>query len=561
MLVQRWQSEMTQKQSSPRFRLLLSRTLCGLAFTVASVLLSSATALHAQTESVDGEAVVDESEQIVFTPDFEDNDLVDTRDRAWEFRPYSVAVWFCLDGSPGLNSIYKQVARDVTRRSELLDPSGWDLSTGLAPSQWRHRFLEFIDQPEQCAGVESLAAVEAYDKLMVVCLSDEAGSFRVRVREFDTQTQQWGPLLVRNVYQRQQLGANVIDAISVAFMPLANIVRVQEIEYENEKGEKGKKDEVVLQTRAVRSCVRTMIDEELNWTSQPILGSPVFVKDSDRFMPIIRNTDRAGNLVSLDPIEFTYLTVNSQEDAVLRASIESWQRAPLSQRRSKRAQKLALVIRPPERPTKLMLVSNTKDRVPMEGFVVESRRPGDPRNVRTVLGKTDWRGSIEIPPSEDGLRLIFVKRGARYLKKLPIIPGLYETVESTLPSDDTRLYAEGVVQGLSNEILSMVIQRQVFETDTQAALEKKDLTSALAAFNELKALSITDVKTRMNEQEIRLKSLTSDSREVGYIIGSFESLRKILNDQQSKSKESELQGVIQDMRESKLSTAKAAQAN
>ena len=143
--------------------------------------------------------VVSETDNVVFTPDFEDNDLTDTADRAWEFRPYSVAVWFCLDGSPGLNSMYKQVARDVTRRSELMDPSGWDLTTGLAPSQWRHRFIEFIERPELCAGVESLAAIEGYDKLMIVCLSDEQGTLKIKVREFDTQTQQWGPLLIRSV--------------------------------------------------------------------------------------------------------------------------------------------------------------------------------------------------------------------------------------------------------------------------------------------------------------------------------------------------------------------------
>ena len=82
-----------------------------------------------------------------------------------------------------------------------------------------------------------------------------------------------------------------------------------------------------------------MIDEELTWKSVPNIGSPAFVRESDRFMPIIRRTDRAGNLVKLEPIDFTYLTVNAVEDAVLRTSIESAQRAPLSQRKSKRAQK------------------------------------------------------------------------------------------------------------------------------------------------------------------------------------------------------------------------------
>ena len=552
------------KQEIGRTNWLLGVALivCVLGFTGNSQIWAQDSDNKTQSADAESDEVLDTAAEVVFTPDFEDKDLADTADRAWEFRPYSVAVWFCLDGSPGLNAMYKQVAHDVTRRSELMDASGWDLTTGLAPSQWRHRFIEFIDRPERCAGVESLSAIEGYDKLMIVCLSDEQGAFKIKVREFDTQTQQWGPLLVRSVSQRQHLGANVIDAISVAFMPLANIERVQEIEYENEKGDKKKKDEVVLQIRAVRSCVRTMIDEELNWITAPNKSAPAFIKDSDRFMPIIRRTDRAGNLVGLEPIDFTYLTVNSVEDAVLRTSIESSQRAPLSQRKSKRAQKLALVIRPPERPTDLFLVSNTKEQTPMEGFEVWSRRPGSVREEKSeFLGKTDWRGAISIPPSEEGLRLIYIKRGTRALKKLPIIPGLYESVESTLPSDETRLYAQGVVQGLNNEILSMVIQREVFETEAIAAIEQEKLDDALAAYNELKALSINDVKARMNDEEIRLKSLTSDARELGFINGSFSSLRKILNDQQLKSKESMLQKELQKMRESKISTSNDSNAN
>ncbi len=501
-----------------------------------------------QTDEAEStQAIVDE-----FVPDFDDQDLAGSSERAWEFRPYHVAVWFCLDGSPGLNSVYRSMATEVTRRSELLDPSGWDLATGLAPSRWRNRFLNYIETPEKCAGLEDLPALKPYDKLMVVCLNAELGQTIVRVREFDIQTQLWGPLIIREVIQKHQLGRNIMDAISVAFMPLAKIEGVREIDVTDEQGNVRKKDEVVMQIRAVRSCVKTVIDEEFQWQARQIEDSPVFIKNDDRFLPIIRITDRQGDLVSLQPIEFTFLTVNSQEDADLRASIESNRRAPLSQRKSKKSQKLALVIRPPERSTRLFLVSDDKEKTPMEGFEIWSRAPDAPIEDKVYLGNTDWQGSIEIPPSPEGLRLILVKRGERGLRRLPIMPGLYESVVSTLPNDETRLYAEGVLQGLQNEILSMVIQRRVFENETSAAIENKDSDAALAGFNELKSLSLDELKSRMNDEEIRLKSLTADARELDYIMRRFEALRKILNDQQRLSKESQLQEVIQQIRRSKL---------
>lgn len=506
------------------------------------------------SQTATNQAAEEESPIVVdeFVTDFEDDDLAGTSERAWEYRPYSVAVWFCLDGSPDLNAVYEDVARDVTRRSELLDPSGWDLATGLAPPRWRYRFMNYIETPKKLLGLEDLPALKSYDKLMVVCLNAEFGATNARVREFDIQTQLWGPLVNRKVAQRDQLGRNVIDAIRLAFMPLAKIEGVQEIEFTDDQGAVRKKDEVILQIRAVQSCIRTVIDEEFQWQAKPIEDSPVFINNDDRFLPIIRITDKKGDLMALEPIEFTFLTVNSIEDAVLRASIESNRRAPLSQRKSKRAQKLALVIRPPENSTRLFLVSDDKERIPMEGVEILSRSPDAPIEDKVLLGKTDWQGSIEIPPSPEGLQLILVRRGERGLRRLPIMPGLYESVVSTLPNDETRLYAEGVLRGLQNEILSLVIQRQVFETDTAAAIEKKDVNVALESFKELKALSIDDLKSNMNDEEIRLKSLTADARELNYIIRRFESLRKILNDQQRKSKESELQEVIQEYRKSKL---------
>jgi hypothetical protein len=538
-----------------RASLKFARIVC--AVLVFSVLGSSLLAQNpsskigsAASQSAEAEkssAIVDE-----FITDFEDDDLAGSSERAWEYRPYSVAVWFCLDGSPGLNAVYKNTARDVTRRSELLDPSGWDLATGLAPSRWRHRFKNYIETPEKLVGLEDLPALKPYDKLMVVCLSAELGTTNVRVREFDIQTQLWGPMVIRNVVQRDQLGRNVMDAISIAFMPLAKIEGVQEIEFTDDKGNVRKKDEVIMQIRAVRSCVRTVIDDEFQWQAKQIEDSPVFIRNNDRFLPIIRITDKKGDLVALEPIEFTFLTVNSMEDAVLKASIESNRSAPLSQRKSKKSQKLALVIRPPESSTRLFLVSDDKERTPMEGVEILSRAPDAPIEDKVLLGKTDWQGSIEIPPSPEGLRLILVKRGQRGLRRLPIMPGLYRSVVSTLPNDETRLYAEGVLQGLQNEILSLVIQRQVFENDTTAAIEKKDVNAAMEGFKGLKALSIEELKTKMNDEEVQLKSLTSDARELDFIIRRFESLRKILNDQQRKSKESELQEVIQEFRRSKL---------
>jgi hypothetical protein len=519
-----------------------------------------------QAEVVEVEPEISEAD--LFVPDFDDQDLVETRERAWEYRPYQVAVWFCLDGSPLLDAIYNNIAKDVTRRSELLDPSGWDLTTGRAPTRWRNRFIDSLGNPEEFEALESVPALLPYDKLMVVCLEEAHGIVDVRVREFDIQTQLWGPLVVREVIQRNELGRYVMDAISVAFMPLAKIDRVQEIEVKNSDGKIVKKDEVIMQIRGVKSCIRATLqpktrnqddeavaeidDVAFEWKAAPIVGSPIYIRDDDRFLPVIRLTDRKGELVKLQPIEFTYLTSERKDGADLRASIESNRRAPLSQRKSKRSQKLALVIRPPERSTRLFLVSDDKDRTPMEGFEVWARSPEAPVEDKILLGKTDWRGSIEIPPDSEGLRLILIKRGERGLRRLPIMPGLYDSVESTLPNDETRLYAQGVVRGLENEILSMVIQRTVFEADAKKGIEDKNMEFIKKSLNQLEDLSISEMLEELTDQELKLKARTSNGSELAYITRRFGSLRTILNERLQASEENLLSDEYEAMRKIKL---------
>ena len=283
-----------------------------------------------------------------------------------------------------------------------------------------------------------------------------------------------------------------MNAIANSFMPLAQIERVTAIDVEV-NGKPAKRDQVLMLLRAVRSCYTTELVEvaALSVSEQdasaggnneqasnevaaeqptegnpqndeagqdeaplykqfrlavvPASSSPAFIKRSDLFLPVIRRTDRAGNLKGLEALEFTFLTVDDQEDAAVRASIQSTGRNPLGQRKSKKAKKLALVIRPPQASTTLKLISKEKDPIPMEGFTIKEVPVGAPRTVTgTPIGRSDYRGEFEVEPSDGGLRVLVISRGGRNLAKLPIVPGLYDMVETKLPNDEIRLYSQGV---------------------------------------------------------------------------------------------------------------------
>jgi hypothetical protein len=455
---------------------------------------------------------------------------------AWEFRPYQVAVWLCTDGSPNIMANLDTLSDDLLRRSELIDPSGWMLTVSAPSSRWRWAFLQAIEHPEShTEELAQLPELAEYDKLIAVCLTESNGVFRCQARELDIRTQQWGSLIEDSAARFAELGAVTIRAISRAFMPIARVDRVTE------------KDEVYLRVRAMQACNRAEMNEEGKWIVAPITDSPVWIDPRDRFLPVIRFTDRQGNLTRLEPVEFTFLTIEKQEGPLAICSIQSFLRAPLAGRQSKRAQKLALVIRPPDRSTVLKLVSRGKEAKPLEGYEVWSGFPGAQKGEFELLGKTDWKGTIEIPPSERGMRILYVAHGSRRLTKLPIIPGLHDFLETTVPDDETRLYAEGVISGLNNEILNLVAQRNVFESEIDLALKKNELDHARELLVDYQNLtSPQDLKTRLADEESRLQSQTENNRELDFIDTMFDTLREILDSKLVESRETELLQRLQD---------------
>lgn len=465
--------------------------------------------------------------------------------RSWELHPYQVLVWICQSGSPRLNAMEDTLENEILRQAELIDPSGWLVYVQSAPAPWRNKLLRSIDKPDELKGIENAPQLKNADKLMVVCLEDQEGQINFQVREFDIQTQQWGAMVNRNTAQITSMHQNVFQAITKAFMPIARVDRVTE-----DGG-------VIMRARAVSACVKAAQGNDGEWVLESNSNSPVWIQPDDRFLPVIRRVDRKGNLAKLEAVGFTFLTIDSKEDFVLNCKIHSYHRAPLSGRTSRRAQKLALVIRPPETPTELMLVSRDDDQEALAGYEIWSRRPGMTRDEKSeYLGNTDWRGILDIPPhSTDGLRLIYVKRGNRALKKLPIIPGLYSHLKTTVPDDETRLYAQGIISGFQNEILNLVAQRQVYEVEIDAALKNKDYDQASQLLENYAALTAPqDVKARMADEEIRLKAQTADQRELGSISGMFGILREALSARIGKSTESDLRSRLQAAKQAEAAT-------
>jgi hypothetical protein len=455
-------------------------------------------------------------------------------DRAWEYSHYRVRVWICTDGTPETNGLRGHVREELVAKAETVDRSAWELLVNDAPNPWNWRFSNDLVNATKYPGIEKLQELEFDDKLMIVSLKRSTTGVRCEVREFDLLAQQWGSLLARNLVQIEDIGQSVFELVTTAFMPVAQVESADE------------NNAAVLRARAVLSCIVSRLDENGEWVAETNLVSPVYIRDHDVFLPVLRRTDRDGKLASLDPVPYTFVTLDSVDGARIDGHVQSTVRAPLSGRRSKRLQKLALVIRPPNTSTVLKLFSKDEKGMVMEGIEIYSRPPNADKDASSeYLGKTDWRGLITIPPSEDGLRMIYLKRGARALRKLPIVPGFIPFLETDIANDEARLYAEGVIEGINIELIDLVTQRQVYEDDINKALDAADYNRArdiLTKYNELPRAS--QIRARLSDEEARLRTRAKDKKEIEFINNMFSSLQTILSTYVGESKESEIRKKI-----------------
>ena len=142
--------------------------------------------------------------------------------------------------------------------------------------------------------------------------------------------------------------------------------------------------------------------------------------------------------------------------------------------------------------------------------------------------------------------MLLVRRGGRRLKKIPVIPGFLDEVETTITNDETRLLAKGVATGLQNEILSLAVLRSIYVEDIEEAIKEGDKAKSrkiLETYTELE--SARELKSRIADAEIRLKGKTVIAREKIAIANMFLPLKTIVSSSALKNIEGEIRQWIE----------------
>jgi hypothetical protein len=297
--------------------------------------------------------------------------------------------------------------------------------------------------------------IENYDKVFIVSVVNHRSPTEVEVVEFDTLMRHFGPVAKVKSFNRSFLPRAVALGLTKAFGPM---VRIENAGQRSALG-------LVRAGGLVREKDRE--------------SSPAWIRVGDVLEPMTRKNDRNGDPIMIGPLDWAYLHVtelDGHNDRNVQMDFYSGRGGGLQGRKNKRTFKTALKVRPQLDSTEMRLHLQRDPDFPLIGYELYQKdlESGD----MTFVGRTNWNGLLVVEPSDERLRLMYVKNGGAILARLPIVPGLYPRVVADLSGDDIRLQAEAYIRGAQNSIIDLVAIRELFKARILLRLERGEMEKA-----------------------------------------------------------------------------------
>lgn len=471
----------------------------------------------------------------------------------WHYSPYQIRVWVALAPAPELNAALEEhLLRTLHERSEAVALAPWTVTAEGVPAPVRGAMLAGLQwltveqlappqekdaQPSSSSSAPSTAPVgqssrlpsgdsppasptaaihdftpilEQNDKLMLLRVAPDRGGFVIDARELDCRTRQWSDIVSRRVGHAALIPLEAFRAVESVFRPLARIEAV-----------KGK-------AVTVRLRAGGLVENS---------EGPAHLPDNRVLVPVVRFNDRYGlpreNGIQLAPWAF----LNPQERLAagrVQCELVAGVATPLGGRSSSRIEKYGLMA--PARHDKTEVIvrarplsrTDTEPPEPLAGYEIHERLPG--AEDLTFVGRTDWRGLVEIEKTDHPLRVLYVKNGARILSKFPVVPGLEPRVEVNVMNDDRRLEVEGFVLGLQGRIMDLLVAREVLALRIRKRISEKKFAEAAVLMNEMRTLPTRDqVQAELDQEAARQRAQPADRATRAAIDKLFTDTRDLIN--------------------------------
>ncbi len=420
---------------------------------------------------------------------------------SWELAPYHVRAVTVTDDSALLSPAFAaRLHRELAERVEAVVGAAWEFDVVAAPATSpRTALLAALSShaSEPLTAEELGMDVDDLDKLIIVAIESSAKGLHVKARELDLRTRRWGTAVHRHVAQRAAVVEATLGCLLAAFSPLAQIESVDG-------------GRATLRLRAGDLSVRD--------------ASFAPCRAGDIWIPIVRQ-NRQGRLHSARAVDWTLLRTEETTNSRVVCRVFTGLRSALGGRQRSGFERLALIARPASPGTRLRLVAPTEPRKPLAGYEIYARLP-DARQVR-FLGRTDRDGSLYIARADAPLSIVLVKHGLNWLARLPMAPGLLPTAEVELPDDDQRLEVEGIITGIQEQLVDLVVRREVLTARARDRIENGELEQARPLIEQLRRLRDAQLfDLAMRRQQERL--VAQDARTQSKIDKMFGDTRQLL---------------------------------
>ncbi len=398
---------------------------------------------------------------------------------AYQYSPYKVRVWIGFSQRPELtSSLMRSLIKKIANRGDSLAHAAWRLEVEPAPASARGPIsldLEQLTYEQMLACDETLVAI---DKLILLSVDADAQGFLLRARELDTRMQYFGPLATRRAADIRLVPEEGYRASAWAFSPVGKV-------------EKAKGKSATLRIRAGGLILRP--------------ENPAAMDVGSVLAPVIRRNNRYGkprkNGITAPP--WTYIVGQEHIRTRLECLVMSGVRSPISGRSGRKTEKVGILVRPPSGTTQLRLVARKTPHGPLVGYDIYEKAAQDGKPL--YVGRTDWRGVLDIGQGDTTMRVLYVKNGDRLLARLPLVPGERASVEAQVPNDDERLAVVGFVTGLQSSIVDLVAQREVLAVRIRKEIAKSQLDKAQKLMEKFRALPTPDDLSRKLEQQRSLR--------------------------------------------------------
>ncbi len=221
---------------------------------------------------------------------------------------------------------------------------------------------------------------------------------------------------------------------------------------------------------------------------------PYQIQTGSVLVTYYRYFDKKKTVRKIQPVDWTYLSVNKVNRATVESTMITGLRNPLSTKRLRRVELIAMLKKPLFPESQVTLFPTKNRSLPFAGLKVrverKINRKDEPESEPVYLW-TNREGEIIIPrgkKKETPVTWLYAQSGEVLVARVPFVPGIQKHTEFELPDDSIRLTVEGELALLESALIISVTKRTILFARVKKLLLDNKWDRIEAIFKELNKL-------------------------------------------------------------------------